>query len=117
MKLHTIPAPDPANLWPFNVKQTRMVAAGDPMIHLTLLAVGRKRARFQMTITGNLFTGPVDLDLTDWLELDRPCVALKTYDDEPAITLILRRVEEQSVRLQVTANPRLQQKPRNECIT
>jgi hypothetical protein len=94
-----VPAPDPDAFWDFEPGQARTVSVGSPTMSLKFLRSERTRAQFECAVDGTV--------LVDWLELDRPCVALRFADDSPAVTFTLRKVERLKVFLQVTASDRL----------
>lgn len=94
-----VPPPDPARFWDFTIDQVRAIAAGRPDVSLKLVELQSRRALFTMTFDG--------MRLTDWLNLDKPCVVLRLQNGEPAITLTLRVISETQAFLQVTAHPDL----------
>ena len=96
---HVLP-PNPATLWPFEIGQTREVRGPDPVwLTLRLVDVPGRRAAFNMVWR--------QYDLTDWLNLDRPCVAIRLQDRQPALTLTLREISRRGASLQLSAHPKL----------
>lgn len=108
-----VPPPNPENYWDFKVGQTRVLI--DMTTSLRLIEVDfvtGPRARFAMSS----IHFPTQVD---WLNLDRPCVAIAMPDGEPGITVTLRKIEvnigsslDNKAWLQVTANPNIGQGPR-----
>lgn len=99
-----VPAPEPKKFWDFAPGEKFVLVSGGARISfwsvsLMLLELESRRARFLMTVDGR--------ELKDWLQLNVPVVALKTPDDEPAVTLTLREVRDGKAFLQVTHNPRV----------
>jgi hypothetical protein len=98
-----VPPPDPAAFWPFTVGQVRLLSI-KPRVTLELVKVEPTwRAYFRLSLD--------DVTVEDWLNIDRPCVALRMPETlEPAITFTLREVTARAggvARLQVTAHPDL----------
>lgn len=91
-----VPPPDPAFFWELTPGQTRVIGV-DPYLSLKALVVRFNRVQVCMVYK--------DRPLVDWLNLDKPCVALRLLNDQPAVTLTLREVKDDKAYLQVTAHP------------
>lgn len=93
-----VPPPDPAFFWELTEGQTCVIAI-DPFLSLKVLRVRFNRVQACMVYQYR--------PLVDWLNLNRPCVALRLTNDEPAVTLTLREVKDKTAYVQVTAHPSL----------
>lgn len=105
---HVAP-PDPANFWKFAPGRRTMVSL-NPSLYLTLDRVEDGRARFLFDYDLRGLKGRKD----DWLNLDRPCVAIRSVLGEPLITLTLREIRGDVAYLQMSAHPRLRQVSRSD---
>jgi hypothetical protein len=92
-----VPPPDPANYWEFDIGKELVVARG-PRVTLTLHEVRAGQVFVEMVFRDQL--------VADWLNLDRPCVALRDPGGTPSLTLTLRKVEGSKAWLQISADLR-----------
>lgn len=99
-----VPAPNPAAFWDFKPGVSLLVSPAPTQISLTLKRLGHNRAEFAMDVKGRL--------LTDWLNMNAPCVAFRNAADEPLLTFTLRKIDHGKAFLQVTAAPSLRMLPR-----
>ena len=96
-----VPPPNPEFFWPFEANQERTVVI-EPLCILKFVLAENDRVWVQLKLS--TLKSPVE----DWLNLNRPCVALRTREGEPLVTFTLRVVDPtaQTMSLQVTVNPR-----------
>lgn len=88
-----------------------------PYISLTLLKFGPKNPAALGSGNALLESFPAcaqfrmifdNQDIPDWLNLDRPCVAIRNAAREPLITFTLREICGRSAFLQVSCHPSIQ---------
>lgn len=96
-----VPPPNPEFFWPFESGQERTVIV-EPLCTLKFVRAESDRVWVRLTLS------TLSASVWDWLNLDRPCVALRTKLGEPLVTFTLRVVDPaaQTMSLQVTVNPR-----------
>jgi len=100
---HVNPNPDPAYLWPFKLlAPPKVVVIGANNVTLQVMEIAPRHrptsVYVEMTFDGK--------KICDWLNRDRPCVAIRHLDDSPAVTFTLREVDtaNESCKIQVTSN-------------
>jgi hypothetical protein len=108
-----VPPPDPENFWDLVPGQHRTLIKDHATLKLlTIQQEGYDDARAEVA----LFIG--GHTVIDWLNQDRPCVALRLVNGEPYVTLTLRKVTYDDTPrglpivkayLQVTVNPKAPQ--------
>ena len=103
-----VPPPDPATYWEFRLGRVLLLCE-KPHISLRVTHVERDRAG--MTMEHEIYSGGRD-HVHDFLNLDKPCVAISLLDGQPAITLTLRKTEYGKAWIQVTAHPDLKLRER-----
>lgn len=93
-----VPPPDPDKFWPFAIGQERMIGL-EPYLSFRLDAIHETFIEGTETLGEQVVQGR--------LFIDRPVVISKWTSGEPEVTLTLRRIEDGTAFLQVTANPKL----------
>lgn len=92
-----VPAPDPAYFWWFE-KNNKLNVTNDGKLSLQLIAIDAPNNRAMFNLIVN------DKPIRDYLEIDAPCVAIRTESLIPMLTLTLREIAAEKVAVQVTAN-------------
>ena len=113
-----VPPPDPDYFWDFVPGQKRILIERYASLELlTIQQDGYDPERVEIT----MYVG--GRAVTDWLNMNRPCVALRLPHGEPYVTLTLRKVTYENVNgnlpvakayLQVTVNPKAPQGKRTD---
>ncbi len=102
--LSHVPAPDPANFWPFTAGQTRTISAERPLLAFRVDKIHADRIEGTEIMNAEVVHGE--------LLLNAPVVIAETPDREPLVTLTLREIRDGQAFLQVTAHPGLKVMPR-----
>ena len=101
-----VPPPDPAAFWEFAVGEELLLAeANRASITLACTRIKRGRARFRLNFPRHDIEDWLHME--DWLYMDIPRIVLRRLNDEPAVTLTLRKIENGRAFLQVSAHPAL----------
>jgi hypothetical protein len=101
-----VPEPDPDKYWEFQLGKKIMVAGPTPYFSLELSRLESRRALFLATVDGER--------VSDWLNLNKPCVALRDLAGNPAVTITFREQRDGKAYLQITAAPHLATMPRSQ---
>ncbi len=106
-----VPTPDPAYLWRFAQGERKLIAAKPHlMLHCQRVLAGAVLFALDWNFGNGLNT------VSDWLNLNAPCVALRDKQGAPWLTLTLRETRPGECKLQITAHPDAKQIPREAAL-
>lgn len=100
---HVNPNPDPDSLWTFELlKPPTEIVRGAKPLTLQVMEIAPPH-RPNAVYVEMVFESK---EHCDWLNLDRPCVAVRRLDGQPAITFTVRSIDTatESCKIQVTSN-------------
>jgi hypothetical protein len=98
-----VPTPDPNNFWSFALYQPRMIGV-NPYIDMVVTRIEEERAWVEVSFD----LGGGTQKVSDWLNLDKPCVAFRDPIGIPRLTFTLRAADPKNgvAQFQITSNMR-----------
>lgn len=99
-----VPPANPETFWDFKQGQKRQLTGGKHHSALVLMKIESGRVYVHFHHSDPKHHSPEK----DWLNLNKPCVVLRHFDNTPSLTMTLRKVDmEKGVAyLQITASER-----------